>query len=73
MPGTANSTKTKSQDSNGLVRLSSAGFPKYFDSRARTLVRLSGSKALKRIRSGKAGSNLAWTELRLLSTLFRDK
>lgn len=43
----------------------------YFDTQARTLVRKSGRVALKKIRSGKAGSNLAWTELRLLAALIR--
>jgi len=73
MRAAANPTRTHDQSPNGLVRLSSADLLRYFDTRARALVRLSGGKALKRIRSGRAGSDLAWTELRLLSTLLRDK
>jgi hypothetical protein len=69
----ARTSHIKKYDADHAVRLSRANFWDYFDSQARALLRVSGKKALKRICSGKAGSNLAWTELSLLSTLVRGK
>jgi hypothetical protein len=70
MPSAA-SSKAKHTD-NGTVCLSRREFHDYFDQQARRTVRLSGKKALRRIRAGRAGSSLAWSELSLLSTLLRD-
>jgi hypothetical protein len=63
----------KHPDTNGEVRLNHAEFWAFFDTQARNILGLSGDTALKRIRAGKAGSNLAWTDLVLLSSLLRDE
>lgn len=60
-------------ETNGDVRFNQDELRAFFDAQARQNVGLSGKVALKRIRSGKGGSNLAWTELVLLSTLFEDE
>ena len=55
----------------GTVKLSHRQAEKLFDAKARKLVRMSGKRALKRIRDGKCGPNLAWTELTLFSIIVR--
>jgi hypothetical protein len=55
----------------GSVSLNKDKFEQFFDAKARQLVKLSGKDALRRIRSGKAGLDLAWTELKLLAPLLR--
>lgn len=62
----------KRSETNGVVRLSQAELRELFDAQARETLGLSGDAALKRIRKGRAGSNLAWTGLTLLSALFRE-
>ncbi len=44
----------------------------YFDTQAQVLVSLSGKRALKLIKSGKAKSNLKWAKLALLSNLLDE-
>lgn len=44
----------------------------YFDAQARVLVNLSGERALKLIKSGKAKSDLKWAKLALLSNLLDE-
>jgi len=58
---------------NGEMHLDQAGLRVFFDRQARAHLGISGEVALRQIRSGRAGSNLAWTELALLSTLFVDE
>jgi hypothetical protein len=58
-------------ESQGFVSMNEAAFQGFFVTQARKLVRLSGKDALKKIRAGKAGNDLAWTELTLLVTLIR--
>jgi uncharacterized protein (DUF2461 family) len=71
-PRPANSNGSKSGREE-TVFSSPAEFWKHFDSQARQTVHVSGKEALKRIRRGKYGSNLAWTELMLLSSLLQDQ
>ena len=54
-------------EKEGTLSLTSSQAEGLFDARARKLVKMSGKNALKRIRAGKCGSNLAWTELTVLS------
>jgi hypothetical protein len=70
MGATAAMAKRRNPEENGDLRFNQSEFREFFDTQARETVGLSGDAALKRIRSGRAGSNLAWTELSLLSTLF---
>jgi hypothetical protein len=51
------------------VKLSRKEAKEVFDARARKLVRMSGEKALKKIKKGKCGPNLAWSELILFASL----
>jgi hypothetical protein len=66
-----NSHAPKNGDAD-IRRLTRTQLVRFFDEQARDTLGLSGSAALKRIRSGRAGSNLAWTSLRLLSALFSE-
>jgi hypothetical protein len=63
----------KRPKTNGVVRLSESEFLEFFDRQARHNLNMSGIEAMKRIRAGRAGSNLAWTELVLLSTLLAEE
>ena len=72
MQARAGKNKTGQQSENGIVRLTRAGLREFFDLQARKNVKMSGRAALRRIRAGRAGSNLAWAELSLLSSLVRD-
>lgn len=56
-------------EAKGTLRLSKTQAVALFDYRARKLVRLSGTEALKRIRAGKCGKNPAWMELTVFSSL----
>lgn len=56
----------------GVLSLSHQDFQDFFDAQARKLVSLSGPSALKRIRNGRIGAGLGWTELVLLSALMDD-
>jgi hypothetical protein len=58
-------------NSRVAVKLSRKQAEEVFDARARKLVKMSGKKALKRIRNGKCGPNLGWSELTLFSSLIR--
>lgn len=58
-------------EEEGTLSLSPIQAKNLFDARARKLVRMSGKQALKRIRAGKCGSNLAWSELTVLSALLK--
>jgi hypothetical protein len=61
----------KQLDNGGSVSLKPRDLRKYFDYRARKLLKMSGAAALKRVRAGKCSSNLAWTELTLLAALIK--
>ncbi|HTU43277.1 MAG TPA: hypothetical protein VMF10_16330 [Candidatus Aquilonibacter sp.] len=61
----------KRLEREGSVSLAPGQAEGLFDARARKLVKMSGKAALKRIRAGKCGSNLAWTELTVLSALLK--
>jgi hypothetical protein len=61
----------KKLENDGTLRLSQRDAMGLFNHRARKLVGMSGGQALKRIRSGKCGKKIAWTELTLFSTLLR--
>lgn len=58
-------------EDTGTLSLTRSQAKGLFDSRARKLVRMSGERALKRIRSGKCGSNPAWMELTVFSALLK--
>jgi len=58
-------------EKDGHIRLTRSDARGLFDHRARKLVRMSGNQALKRIRSGKCGKKIAWTELTLFARLLR--
>lgn len=58
-------------EDEGVVSLNDSEVTEFFDSRARRLVNMSGGRALKRIRAGKCGPDLAWSELTLLSALLK--
>lgn len=67
------SPSKKKSDANGEVRLAPNEFRDFFNLQARKTVGVSGKEALRRIRRGKCGSSLAWTELTLLSALLLQK
>ena len=69
----ANGAKPQRRHPGDVVCRRMSDFERFFDSRARKTVRLSGQCALRRIRAGKTGHSLAWTELFLLSTLLKEK
>jgi hypothetical protein len=50
-------------EEKGNLRINHATAEALFDIRARRLVRMTGKKALKIIRSGKCGNNEHWPEL----------
>jgi hypothetical protein len=58
-------------EKRGSVKLSRKQAEVVFDARARKLVKMSGKRALKRIRKGKCGPDLAWSELTLFATAMR--
>jgi hypothetical protein len=58
-------------EDTGTLSLTQSEAQGLFDYRARKLVRMSGKRALKRIRSGKCGPNLAWAELAVFSALLK--
>jgi hypothetical protein len=65
-------TATKRQASAGSERhFSRNDFSEHFDKCAQELVRLSGKEALKRIESGTADYDAAWTELKLMAPLVK--
>jgi hypothetical protein len=68
-----NGAARKDAEPNGVVRLNEKEFLEFFDLQARNNVQMSGIEALKRICAGRAGSDLAWTELVLLATLLAEK
>ena len=53
----------------GTLRVSHEEAKALFHFRARKLVRMSGTEALKRIRAGKCGQSPAWMELTAFATL----
>ena len=58
-------------EKEGSLSLTPGQAEDLFDARARKLVKMSGKDALKRIRTGKCGSSLAWTELTVLSAILK--
>lgn len=58
-------------EDTGTLSLTQSEAEGLFDHRARKLVKMSGKDALKRIRAGKCGSNLAWEELSVFSALLK--
>ena len=58
-------------EKRGSVKLSRKQAEVVFDARARKLVKMSGKRALMRIRKGKCGPDLAWSELTLFATAMR--
>jgi len=67
-PSTATALEQR-LETDGVLSLNQSELDGFFDFQARKLVHLSGDAALRRIRAGRAGSSLAWTELTLLSSL----
>lgn len=58
-------------EEKGTLSLTQSEAEGLFDHRARRLVGMSGKRALRRIRAGKCGSNLAWEELTVFSALLK--
>ena len=58
-------------EEDGRLRVDYATAEALFDKRARRLVRMSGKKALKAIRSGKCGESEHWPELISFASLLK--